>query len=49
MPPFSQDVLTRIVNVQGVGGLAVEFGDEDEDAPGVAPSERQIERDEIHT
>jgi len=28
------DVLTNIVNVQWEGGLAVEFGDKDQDAPG---------------
>jgi hypothetical protein len=27
------DIVTRVVNVQWVGGLAVEFGDKDEDAP----------------
>jgi len=27
--PYSQDVLTRIYNVQWEGGLAVEFGDKD--------------------
>ena len=30
--PYSQDVLTRIINVQW-GGLAVIFGAMDEDAP----------------
>jgi hypothetical protein len=28
------DVLTKIVNVQWEGGLAVEFGDKAQDAPG---------------
>lgn len=31
--PYSQDVLTRIYNVQWKGGLAVDFGDKDKDAP----------------
>lgn len=31
--PYSPDVLTRIVNVQWAGGLAVEFGNGASDAP----------------
>jgi hypothetical protein len=33
---FAQDILTRIINVHwATGGLAVEFGDKDQDAPGM--------------
>jgi hypothetical protein len=35
--PYSQDILTRIYNVQWAGGLAVEFGDNDKDAPPKQP------------
>jgi hypothetical protein len=31
--PYSQDVLTSIYNVHWAGGLAVEFGDKDQDPP----------------
>ena len=37
MPALPQDVLTRIINVQWAGGLAVEFGNKAEDAPKPAP------------
>jgi hypothetical protein len=30
---WAQDILTRIFNVHWEGGLAVEFGDKDQDAP----------------
>ena len=34
---FDQDVLTRIVNVHFGEGLAVEFGNKDQDAPKLEP------------
>jgi hypothetical protein len=38
--PLGLDILTRIVNVHwGGGGLAVEFGDKDQDAPKPAEEE----------
>lgn len=42
--PYSQDVLTRIVNANWGGGLAVEFGDKAEDAPGMATPAIRIKR-----
>jgi hypothetical protein len=35
--PYSQDLLTRIYNVQWGSGLAVEFGNKAEDAPEPPP------------
>jgi hypothetical protein len=39
---YSQDVLTRIVNVQWASGLAVIFGKEDTDAPPFKPPPKRI-------
>jgi hypothetical protein len=33
------DFLTQIINVHWGGGLAVEFGDKDQDAPSTEPAE----------
>jgi hypothetical protein len=38
---FAQDLLTRIVNIHG-GGLAVEFGDKDENAPGMSSKSDEL-------
>jgi hypothetical protein len=35
MGAWAQDILTRIFNVHWETGLAVEFGDKAEDAPGM--------------
>jgi hypothetical protein len=37
-PPFGQDLVTRIINVQWGAGMAVEFGDGDTDAPPPIPA-----------
>lgn len=38
MAGYSEDIVTRIVNVQWVSGLAVIFGKEAEDAPPFHPT-----------
>jgi hypothetical protein len=38
--PLALDFLTRVIDVQWESGLAVEFGDKDQDAP-KSPSEEE--------